>query len=708
MFCYKCGSKLSDDALFCSKCGEKVSTDTGHSSENKKEKLKVSDQTSKTIVNEKKVEQQKNETQFSSTDSDNFDMAKIIEVLRIGGIIAVFIVIICTVTTMLQESYDENIVSGSQSNEDIALMAEQQKDLATDNKRIEIGELHIIDGVYGKIEATLDYVEFTDNTENTLWDDFNPPAEGNTYLIAVFTIKNINTATSTFLPRQTTLIYDDIYEYDVRTTSGNCDVEPLGQTQTCYIVYEIPETIAESNKSFAINYEVLAANYSIDSIVQYTVRNSEIEFTAEGNTKELYYDGLPLTEWIGGNMEILLDILGYPEFGTPIDGSQYYGGDFYGYDGNVMFVNDYRNNTIGWITGPTDAVEVNGTSLYKTRNEIIELMGEPDNEEAFYDEMIEQNFYYMYYSVNDVSIVIQMANADSIAERFTITTSRENVTEDTNLSLTTDKILLKDIPIEDIIGMSAEKVIEIFGEPEVYTAYDSIEYDTSYSERLSFDLSEENTVDDIVANAEKFSFNGQILSQDFDTIVSILGESYEYRAGGRYTCPVAWLYEGYDVVFDFPIIETDEWNMDIYVFSASEEDPSINGMEVSYTDLNADTVNVSVLDLIGTWAFADNGNTTLTLYSNGSCSGSIGRYYNPDTKIISTITPTTWMFLEYEQVIQIPIVESTIKWDMLGKYAYEGYDYNTLNYKVSMKNGVLFLENTEDADTKWIEYVKVP
>jgi len=176
--------------------------------------------------------------------------------------------------------------------------------------------------------------------------------------------------------------------------------------------------------------------------------------------------------------------------------------------------------------------------------------------------------------------------------------TNEIMSSSTNISVTTDQILIRGIPVADIIGMSAEEVIEIFGEPEIYSEYSTIEYGSSYSERICFNLTDSNTVSDFVANAEYYSYNEQSLSQNFDTIVSILGESYENRGGGRYSFPVAWQHNGCDVVFEFPIIETDEWILDIYVFPAKSAEYTQNDTIIS---IDRDP------NLIGRWRSYDGG-----------------------------------------------------------------------------------------------------
>ena len=142
---------------------------------------------------------------------------------------------------------------------------------------------------------------------------------------------------------------------------------------------------------------------------------------------------------------------------------------------------------------------------------------------------------------------------------------------ETNVSSTSDKILLKDTPIEDIIGMSAERVIEIFGEPEYYGELEMVEY---YDDMLCFYLSENNTVADFAADPNKLSLNGQHLPQDFDAIVSIFGESYEGRGRSQYTWAAAWQYGNCDIVFEFMDDGTNSGVMNVHVYSVAANENS--------------------------------------------------------------------------------------------------------------------------------------
>lgn len=115
----------------------------------------------------------------------------------------------------------------------------------------------------------------------------------------------------------------------------------------------------------------------------------------------------------------------------------------------------------------------------------------------------------------------------------------------------TNQVFFEDISVEDIIGIPAEKVIEIFGEPESYIENSTMEYGMVGPEWICFYLSEENTVVGVAANPEKFTFDGQSLAQDFNTVVSILGDSYVNQDNSQQTYKVTWYYGGNELTITF-------------------------------------------------------------------------------------------------------------------------------------------------------------
>ena len=113
---------------------------------------------------------------------------------------------------------------------------------------------------------------------------------------------------------------------------------------------------------------------------------------------------------------------------------------------------------------------------------------------------------------------------------------------------TTGQILIRQIPARDVIGMTADEVVTAFGEPEIYAENDSIEYGADAPEWMYFDVSNGNTVASFSANAEEFTLNGQSLKQNFDALVSLMGDNYDSLGAGGYQ----WIREGICYTFYIP------------------------------------------------------------------------------------------------------------------------------------------------------------
>lgn len=60
---------------------------------------------------------------------------------------------------------------------------------------------------------TLNYITFTDKLENTLLGGYIYPDEGNVFLRADITVKNIGTENGDLLTAWNTIVYDSVYEF---------------------------------------------------------------------------------------------------------------------------------------------------------------------------------------------------------------------------------------------------------------------------------------------------------------------------------------------------------------------------------------------------------------------------------------------------------------------------------------------------------------
>lgn len=134
---------------------------------------------------------------------------------------------------------------------------------------------------------------------------------------------------------------------------------------------------------------------------------------------KLYYYGVSLTELLGHPITDLNNIFGAPTSGTPVDGSLYSGGEFYSY-GDIAFVAD-DTGTIAWVMGTPSAVEINGVTLDKTRDELTQVIGEPISEQPGYNEMTDASYYSVQYLLSDGGVLlVEMESLNSPASYFTL------------------------------------------------------------------------------------------------------------------------------------------------------------------------------------------------------------------------------------------------------------------------------------------------
>ena len=176
---------------------------------------------------------------------------------------------------------------------------------------------------------------------------------------------------------------------------------------------------------------------------------------------------------------------------------------------------------------------------------------------------------------------------------------------------TTGQILIRQVPTQDVIGMTADEVIDAFGEPEIYAENDSIEYGADAPEWMYFDVSNGNTVASFSANAGEFTLNGQSLKRDFDSLISLIGDDYDSLGAGGYQ----WIRNGICYTFYIPDDTKEPYSINVY--RIDDDDPIDNdaylGDEGNYgTYGNLDSA------LVGRWRSFDGG--TLQFDDNGMIS----------------------------------------------------------------------------------------
>lgn len=165
---------------------------------------------------------------------------------------------------------------------------------------------------------------------------------------------------------------------------------------------------------------------------------------------------------------------------------------------------------------------------------------------------------------------------DAIMDSYTITASDTTETETEMV----DQVLFCGIPIQEVIGMGYDEIISTFGEPNsVYDSNYTTYYEMNYGEAYASDNSdwmifglyfeEQNVITAIHASPGLFSFNGQNLRQDYNSLKSIFGKQLELGTTSTYNSESVLYYGDYVYTINYPI-SPDEWDenalpTDIYV-----------------------------------------------------------------------------------------------------------------------------------------------
>ena len=304
---------------------------------------------------------------------------------------------------------------------------DSQGDLDFLSDPITIDETQSYDNEYGNIEVTLNYAAFTDKLDNTLLGGYIYPDEGNVFLWADVTVKNIGTENG-YLSASSRVVYDGTYEFQSDSTVGDLlgSIAPLTAPTEGAIIFEVPIIVMESDSSLVFNID------SGEVVLSYVIRpgngtsgDNIPSALPEGSiANDLTFRGTSLTEWIGGPADTAYDTFGWPDYGTIIDDSLYNGGEYFGYnigvDSGISFIIDYQTDRIGWITGVAEAFEVNGTTLDITRAELIDLLGTPESEETVSDELEGTEYYAMRYVINRLPVEITLPDVNSVATSIMI------------------------------------------------------------------------------------------------------------------------------------------------------------------------------------------------------------------------------------------------------------------------------------------------
>jgi hypothetical protein len=160
---------------------------------------------------------------------------------------------------LLETIYNADPVSTASSSREVS---RSNSNTASSGSRIVIGETQIYDDFLsaGIVEVTLEYAEFV-NRAPDIWGGLfnNPwlaPDPGNTYLCIEYTVRNIGTTTSSFMPSIGELVYDGVYKFDSIMSDPplSLNQNALSPAKTATVYYMIPDRVVESNGPLVVRF----------------------------------------------------------------------------------------------------------------------------------------------------------------------------------------------------------------------------------------------------------------------------------------------------------------------------------------------------------------------------------------------------------------------------------------------------------------------
>ena len=315
----------------------------------------------------------------------------------------------------------EAIYNGDSSPEGMA----SQGGSSSMSDQIVVGETQSYDNEFGNMEVTLDYIQFADSLENTWTGAYTYPDEGSVFLLASVTVKNIGTEKGSLLTAWNTLIFDGEYEFGHYTTIGDSltDINPLTAPTTGALVFMVPTSIMESDKSLVLNIN----DGGGEAVLSYVIRPGDgTSGTGDMDTPNSIDVGGGATIFAGGpyGLSEVSSLLGTSvesimnDWGTPLEYEAGAGVNYCIYDG-ITFNFDADGVIYTIDLDPSKCV-TKAETLDKNREALLDILGTPTEEgwePAGYTDM-----YRMRYEdfMDGMGFVIEMTSPDDVASSMRI------------------------------------------------------------------------------------------------------------------------------------------------------------------------------------------------------------------------------------------------------------------------------------------------
>lgn len=262
--------------------------------------------------------------------------------------------------------------------------SDAQGDPDSVSDKITIGEAQSYDNEYGNIEVTLNYAAFTDKLENTLLGGYIYPDEGNVFLWADVTVNNIGTEKGSLLTAWNTLVFDGAYEFEHYTTIGDvADINPLTSPTDGALVFMVPTSVMESDKSLVLNindgggeavlsYIIRPGDNTTDNGSVTTPNNADTNYNATVSAGGPYGFS-SICSLLGTSVEDIMN-----DWGTPLEYEAGAGVNYCTYDG-ITFNFDYEGTIFTIDLDPSKCV-VNAETLDKSHDALLDILGTPTEE----------------------------------------------------------------------------------------------------------------------------------------------------------------------------------------------------------------------------------------------------------------------------------------------------------------------------------------
>lgn len=281
--------------------------------------------------------------------------------------------------------------------------------------KIVIGETQSYDDAYGNIEVTLNYAAFAGKLENTLLGGYIYPDAGNVFLWADIAVKNIGTKDGYFTASNT-LVYDGTYEFQSYNLEGDLlsNIAPLAAPTEGALIFEVPTSVMESEKSLVLNINETGDNAAIS----FTIRsgNGGVDVTG-GITNnpdmsgKVLYQGIPVDSIIGASAEDIIATWGQPD-----DSDEW----FLSYTNNdALFSLDVAGDILNLSSSHPEDFVLNGQNLKQDYRGLVEIFGGESDSTWTTADSLEVGWYYGDYYF---SLILDMSGETWITNQVFVST----------------------------------------------------------------------------------------------------------------------------------------------------------------------------------------------------------------------------------------------------------------------------------------------